>query len=425
MISANSCCFGVVSKTGMMGILCSMKQQILNRLGVAHIRDTMMQFVTGSITRQQAMESLQIGQSQLYSLRTSYLAARARGRCDDWAPGSSGGNHMPVWPDEVQAFLRKALEPNGDAKRYSYAFAASEVGRRFGFPIDRSQVRHWAIAHNLQLADHRERPLAHVRRWQRKSVGELWQLDATPDYFLGRTNQPLQLIDMVDDCSRMQVGCRLYRRETVASYIDLFYRAFTRYGLPLEIYVDKAGFFRNNDGTLTQLGKRLKLVDISFVFANTPEAKGKIERVHQVWQDRLPAYAAREGLTGSTPLEEINEHLDCLVDYRNGFERHRELHDMPLNVWTNKIRLGQCKLRQPPQDGWWELIWSEWKGSMIGPRGRLLVDGFLCTTQCANGTRVWICRHIDGTVSLVLNKPEKGVSPKVVFTNNPKVYRSR
>ena len=136
-------------------------------------------------------------------------------------------------------------------------------------------------------------------------------------------------------------------------------------------------------------------------------------------------YAAREGFTESTPLEEINEHLDCLVDYRNGFERHRELLDMPLNVWTNKIKSGHCKLRQPPQDGWWELIWSEWKGSMIGPRGRLLVDGFLCTTQCANGTRVWICRHIDGTVSLVLNKPEKGVSPKVVFTNNPKVYRSR
>ena len=47
------------------------------------------------------------------------------------------------------------------------------------------------------------------------------------------------------------------------------------------------------------------------------------------------------------------------------------------------------------------------------------------STECANGTRVWICRHIDGTVSLVLNKPEKGTSPKVVFTNNPKVYRRR
>ena len=221
---------GVASKTGKWSILHSMKQQISNRLGVAHVRDTMMQFVAGAITRQQAMESLQVGQSQLYSLRTSYLKARAQGRGDGWEPGSSGGNHMPAWPDEVQSFLRRALRPDGDAKRYSYAFAASEVGRRFGFPADRSQVRHWAIAHSLQLADHRARPPAHVRRWQRKSVGELWQLDATPDYFLGRSNPPLQLIDMVDDCSRMQVGCRLYRRETVASYLDLFNRAFTRYG---------------------------------------------------------------------------------------------------------------------------------------------------------------------------------------------------
>ena len=415
---------GVASKTGMWSIINSMKQQISNRLGVAHVRDTMMQFVTGAITRQQAMESLQVGQSQLYSLRTSYLAARAQGRGDDWEPGSSGGNHMPTWPDKVQSFLRRALEPDGDAKRYSYAFAASEVGRRFGFPVDRSQVRHWAIAHNLHLADHRARPPAHVRRWQRKSVGELWQLDATPDYFLGRSYPALQLIDMVDDCSRMQVGCRLYQRETVASYLDLFYRSFTRYGLPLEIYVDKAGFFRNDDGSLTQLGRRLKFVDVSFVFANTPEAKGKIERVHQVWQDRLPAYAAHEGITAQTPLEDVNDHLECLVDHRNGFEIHRELHDTPQNVWDKAVKEGRCKIRQPPRDGWFELLWAEWKCMRIGPRGRLLVDGVLCPTECANGTKVWVCRHVDGTVSLVLNKPIAGTVPQVVFTNNPAVKRS-
>ena len=415
---------GVASKTGMWSILCSMKQQISNRLGVAHVRDTMMQFITGAITRQQAMESLQVGQSQLYSLRTSYHAARAQGRGDDWEPGSSGGNHMPTWPDKVQSFLRRALEPDGDAKRYSYAFAASEVGRRFGFPVDRSQVRHWAIAHNLHLADHRARPPAHVRRWQRKSVGELWQLDATPDYFLGRSYPALQLIDMVDDCSRMQVGCRLYQRETVASYLDLFYRSFTRYGLPLEIYVDKAGFFRNDDGSLTQLGRRLKFVDVSFVFANTPEAKGKIERVHQVWQDRLPAYAAHEGITAQTPLEDVNDHLECLVDHRNGFEIHRELHDTPQNVWDKAVKEGRCKIRQPPRDGWFELLWAEWKCMRIGPRGRLLVDGVLCPTECTNGTKVWVCRHVDGTVSLVLNKPIAGTVPQVVFTNNPAVKRS-
>ena len=263
-----------------------------------------------------------------------------------------------------------------------------------------------------------------MRRWQRKSIGELWQLDATPDYFLGRGNPSLSLIDMIDDCSRMQVGCRLYRSENVPAYLDLFYRAFMRYGLPLEIYVDKASFFRNDDGSLTRLAQRLKFLDVSFIFANTPEAKGKIERVHQVWQDRLPAYAAHEGITAQTPLEDVNDHLECLVDHRNGFEIHRELHDTPQNVWDKAVKEGRCKIRQPPRDGWFELLWAEWKCMRIGPRGRLLVDGVLCPTECANGTKVWVCRHVDGTVSLVLNKPIAGTVPQVVFTNNPAVKRS-
>ena len=102
-----------------------MRKQIVNRLGAAHIRDTVQQFVAGDIDRHQAMESLQIGKSQLYELRTSYLAAKAAGKGDEWVPGSSGGNHMPQWSEESQAFLRKVLCPGGDAKRYSYAFAAS------------------------------------------------------------------------------------------------------------------------------------------------------------------------------------------------------------------------------------------------------------------------------------------------------------
>lgn len=402
-----------------------MRKQIANRLGVAHVRDTVQQFVAGEIDRHQAMESLQIGKSQLYELRTSYLAAKAEGKGDEWAPGSSGGNHMPQWPEESQKFLRKVLGPSGEAKPYSYAFAASEVGRLHDLFVDRSQVRHWAIEHGLRAPVRMPRPPAHVRRWQRKAIGELWQLDATPDYFLGRQNPSYSLIDMIDDCSRMQVGGRLYAHETVRSYLDVFYRSFNRFGMPLEIYVDKASFFRKDDGTLTQLGKRLKFLDISFIFANSPEAKGKVERVHQVWQDRLPAYAASEGLTGETPLDDVNDHLGCLIDYRNGFEKHRDLGDTPLNAWNAAVEQGRCKIRQPPADGWWELIWSEWKGMMIGPRGRLVVGDTLCTTECANGTRVWCCHHLDGTISLVMNKPEKGTGPKIVFTNNPKIRKSR
>ena len=135
-----------------------MRKQIANRLGVAHVRDTVQQFVAGEIDRHQAMESLQIGKSQLYELRTSYLAAKAEGKGDEWSPGSSGGNHMPQWPEESQKFLRKVLRPTGDARRYSYAFAASEVGRLHDLFVDRSQVRHWAIEHGFHSPVRRPRP---------------------------------------------------------------------------------------------------------------------------------------------------------------------------------------------------------------------------------------------------------------------------
>ena len=402
-----------------------MKEQIANRLGVAHVRDTVKQFVAGLVTRQQAMESLQIGQSRLYDLRTSYLAAMSAGNGETWEPGLSGGNHKPTWSAEEQRFLRRVLSPCGEAKRYSYAFAASELGRRFGHEVDRGQVRHWAMENGIKVAVPGPRPPAHVRRWQRKAIGELWQLDATPDRFLGRGRPAYQLLDMLDDCSRVQVGCRLYLRECVRSYLDLFYRAFSRYGLPLEIYVDKAGFFRGENGEPTQLGKRLKFYDVSFVFANAPESKGKIERIHLVWQDRLPAYFEREGIDIDTPIQTLNEHVESLVDYRNGFEIHREIGMTPDEAWSKAIQEGRSKLRAIPQDGWWELVWSEWSRTVVGRRGRVsLSDGRFCPTECANGTKVWLCRHIDGTLSIVLNKPEHGVRPSILFSNNPKVRKT-
>lgn len=401
-----------------------MKTQISNRLGVAHVRDTVKQFVEGTLSREQAMESLQIGQSRLYDLRSSYLAARAAGLEGAWLPGRSGGNRKGEWPVAEQAFLTRALVPPNGAKPYSYAFAASELGRRFGHEVDRGQVRHWALDHGLRPQRPKPRPLAHMRRWQRQAVGELWQLDATPDHFLGAAHPVLHLLDMLDDCSRLQVGCRLYPRECIPAYLDFFSRAFSRHGLPLEIYVDQARFFRTDSGELTQLAKRLKFYDISFVFADSPEAKGKIERVHLVWQDRLPAYFAGEGIGPDATFELLNEHVGRLVDRRNAHELHREIGTTPQSAWTRAVAEGRSKLRPVPRDGWWELVWSEWTRATVGPRGRVAVDNRFCPTQCANGTKVWLCRHPDGAVSVVLNKPEHGVHPVILFTNHPALLGS-
>ena len=281
-----------------------MKMQMHNRLGVAHVRDTLGQFVVGTLSREQAMESLQIGHSRLYKLRASYLAARAAGAAVSWKPTGSGGNRKGEWSADEQAFLRRVLVPPAGAKPYSYAFAASELGRRFGHAVDRGQVRHWALGQGVRPVGSKPRPLAHVRRWQRQAVGELWQLDATSDRFLGTNGLVLQPLDMLDDCSRLQVGCRLYPRECVVTYLDFFRRAFETYGLRLEIYVDRVHFFVSDSGLPTQLSRRLKFYDISLLTANSPEAKGKIERVHLVWQEPTsPAKASAPKRTSrpSTP----------------------------------------------------------------------------------------------------------------------------
>ena len=383
-----------------------MKKQIINRLGVAHVRDTVKSFSEGSISLAQALSELDIGKTRLYELKRDFLCAKAMGTSEDWVPGSSGGNHMQAWPVEVQAYLRRVLGAYSNADRYSYAFAASELGRKFGFSVDRGQVRHWAIDHGIKSFLEKPRVTPHVRRWQRTNIGELWQLDATPDYFFGREHSQLHRIDMLDDCSRLQVGCSLYNHERVDSYLHLFYKAFMRYGLPLQIYVDKATFFCKGDGSDTQLAKRLRFYGITFLCANTPAAKGKIERVHQVWQDRLPRYFKNEGLSVNIPLEVVNDRIDSLVDYRNDFEVHSEIRMTPRAAWEKALAEGRSKIRPIPDDGWWELVWAQWSGIVIGPGGKAVVDGMWCPTGCANGTRGWLCQHVDGSFSIVLNKPE-------------------
>src|SRR5205807_2290660 len=82
--------------------------------------------------------------------------------------------------------------------------------------------------------------------------------------------------------------------------------AFLEYGLPLEIYVDyHTLFFTHIPDALTQLGWALHFYGISFRYAPTPQAKGKIERGHHFWQERLPAYFASERVS---EIEQANSH---------------------------------------------------------------------------------------------------------------------
>lgn len=390
-----------------------MKRQLPNRLALPDVVNTLEQFVLGQVAALDAAASLGISRSRLYQLKTEYLRARAEGRLASWAPGRSGGDHLPDWPAGVQDLLRHAL-----AAGYTYAFAASEAQRLFGWRIDRSQVRHWALAKGVAEPPRKPRQPAHLRRWQRANIGELWQLDEQADPWFGPGHPAVPVFDMLDDCSRVQVGCMMFPRETLRAYILFLRTCFERYGLPLKIYVDRASFFRADQaGAHTQLERRLLFYGVSFMLANSPEAKGKVERVHQVWQDRLEPYFRLNGIGPDADLTEINGHLDALRLHRNAHERHREIGCTPTAAWETALTEGRSKLRPVPEDPWWPYVWSDRTVVMVGPRGVVQWNGLSMPTQGRHGERVVVCDHLDGTVSVLRHEPAKGASPVVLFSN--------
>ncbi len=123
------------------------------------------------------------------------------------------------------------------------------------------------------------------------------------------------MLNLLDDCSRLFTGSKIYERELLLHYFDFLPAAFLAHGRPLQIYVDYHSlFFTHDPDALTQLGWALKFYDISFLYAPTPQAKGKIERAHQYWQGRPPAYFASEKIT---EIEVANPHIDALRAHRN------------------------------------------------------------------------------------------------------------
>ena len=394
-----------------------MKYQIHNRLCAPLIHDVLERLCNKTITVEHAMDKLSVSRSRLYELRTEFLHAKAKGILKEWRPGHSGGDRAPELPQDAEAFLRRAL-----ATGYNHAFAASELARLFNTDISRWSVRRFALAEGLAKRECPVRIPAHTRRWQRLFIGELWQLDASPHRWFGPDGPELPLFDMIDDASRLQLGIRLCRGEHIAEYIFFFEKALRTHGLPLEVYVDCATVFRSpKDGNLTGLGWRLAFYGVTLRFAHTPQAKGKVERIHQVWQDRIPPFLSLNGFTPESDLADINGNLEALAHHRNEHETHREIGMTPRKAWDAALAQGRSKLRPFPNDAWWPYVWSVWYRKTVGKQGRVFHKDLFFPTSLAQGEKVVLCEHANGHYSVIQNLPKQpGILPVVLFSNLPK-----
>lgn len=368
-----------------------------------------------TLTSTEAADQLGLSRSRLYALSTEYLRAYARKQQRVWTPGHSGGDHATAWPQPVLDLLTKRLSC---VPPCPYSFAASEALRLHGFPLDRAQVRHWAIAHQLAHALPAQRPVAPVRRWQRTRIGELWQRDASPHRWFPTSPIVFPMLNMLDDCSRLFTGSQLYERELLLAYFDFLPAAFRAHGRPLQLYVDYHSFFFTHDPeALTQLGWALKFYDISLRYAPTPQAKGKVEREHQYWQGRLPSYFASEKID---QIQVANPHIDALRAHRNAHEIHRELRQTPQRAWDQARKENRSVMRPAPRCAWWDYVWSVRTTIKIGPDGRVPIGTQRLRIEHPAGCKVVLCLHPTGHHSVLAAPPDVRAKPTLLFTNRPK-----
>jgi hypothetical protein len=124
------------------------------------------------------------------------------------------------------------------------------------------------------------------------------QMDgSTHDWFSGR-GPTCVLFVMIDDASG-RVFCRFYASEDTTTAFDLFGRYVRTSGLPLSLYVDKDSIYRVNDplareqgrqrGKMpwTQFGRAMETLGVKIICADSPQAKGRVERMNGTLQDRL------------------------------------------------------------------------------------------------------------------------------------------
>jgi transposase len=212
--------------------------------------------------------------------------------------------------------------------------------------ISNESVRQLMLAEGLWKAKKARKVVAHQMRERRACFGELVQIDGSPhDWFEGRAAECTLLV-FIDDATGKLGELLFVESESFFSYCRATEGYLTRHGKPGAFYSDKHGVFRVNQASagssdaLTQFGRAMQKLDIQIICANSPQAKGRVERVNQTLQDRLPKELRLRGISS---WEAGNAFLlEYMADFNRRFAAQpRSTHDdhRPLTPQDDLVRL--------------------------------------------------------------------------------------
>jgi hypothetical protein len=267
------------------------------------------------ITQKQA--ALELGMSVRW-LRKLMVRWRARGdRALRHGLRGRASNHKTA--ERVKRRVLELFREKKQAKLwhdYGPTLAVEELAQDYGIVISRESLRQWLIKAGLWRVRRVRVERAHVWRPRRARYGELVQWDTSEHDWLEGRGEKLYLISMIDDATS-RLSARFVRHDSTEENLRQLGQYLAQHGRPVSVYTDKASLFQSAPRAIhhrdappqqpTQIGRALKELNIEWIAAHSPQAKGRIERSFQTAQDRLVKGLRR---VGAQDLDSANAYLE-------------------------------------------------------------------------------------------------------------------
>jgi hypothetical protein len=196
--------------------------------------------------------------------------------------------------------------------------------------VDHETIRKWLRAKAITTSMRSKRP--HRKRRERRSCfGAMLQFDGSHhDWFEGRAAECC-LINCVDD-STGKVYLKFALSENTQDVLLTLWEYVNKYGIPGSIYTDKFSVYKA-EGKLTDFGRAMKELNIQTIYANSAQAKGRVERANRTLQDRLVKALRRQGISN---IAEANKYVQkkFMREYNSRFAVNLDVPD------AHRITLG-------------------------------------------------------------------------------------
>jgi len=288
-----------------------MSAQELSRAEVMH------RVKLGTLTQAEAARCLRLSVRQIKRLWRAYRRDGARGLISR-KRGRPSNNKLNTNFGARVVQLVKARYPD-----FGPTLAREKLAELHGLHLGLETLRQIMLAHGLWTSRKQRTLIVHALRQRRPCFGELIQIDGSPHAWLEDRGPRCTLLVFVDDATGKLMHLRFVKAETTAAYFAATRIYLQCYGKPLAFYSDRLGIFRVNEpgpgAGKTQFARALAELDIELICANSPQAKGRVERANQTLQDRL---IKELRLRNAATLDDANAFLPrFLLDYNRRFAK--------------------------------------------------------------------------------------------------------